>query len=438
MKLSQLIKYLNNLEAMPVDRIHQSTDRELRLITHLVSHAPPIEGFETDLLDCYEDINESFEKFDQSVVKIKQEIKKQVTEIEKKYFQDSYTLFEKDMALEPIEYILNRRQSVTGENTKFASFEAETILKGRLHQSSDWRFPGMVIRPGLENFVDSMVDYDPLYIIDHDHGLLQPCLDRFPTLYKNRLRPYVVNERCDDPILGKIPDNQFGMCLVYNFFNFRPLEIIRKYLTEIYSKLRPGGKLIMTFNDCDNFMAVELCENHYACYTPGYLIYDLVKSIGYEQSYKWSDGGASVWLELQKPGELTSLRGGQTIAVVNDINQIDIDLEKIYTSDELFRLQQQAISLGADETSVVKLSAEELVQTVRHLRRQKNALDEQARLANEMVQNAEEIDRQQKEKLRQLREKALALGIGDPNLVRYGYSAAKLEALIKEKEEGQK
>ena len=50
---------------------------------------------------------------------------------------------------------------------------------------------------------------------------------------------------------------------------------------------------------------------------------------------------------------------------------------------------------------------------------------------------AEETDRRKKQELVLLRQRAMELKVGDPNLIRYGYSAEKLKQLIKEKEEGQ-
>ena len=72
----------------------------------------------------------------------------------------------------------------------------------------------------------------------------------------------------------------------------------------------------MTFNDCDREKAVMLVEQHYACYTPGYLVKDLVTSLGYEILYSFNDGGPSTWLELRKPGTLTTVKGGQSFAKV--------------------------------------------------------------------------------------------------------------------------
>lgn len=174
----------------------------------------------------------------------------------------------------------------------------------------------MIIRPGIENFIDSMVALDPLYLVDLSHDYLAPALSKFNNQYQNRLRTYAVKEDLDQEILGQIPNDQFALCFAYNYFNFRPFEILKKYLDEIYQKLTPGGVFIMTFNDCDRASAVQLVENFYCCYTPGYLVRELAVSMGYEIEYSWNDPGPTTWLELKKPGTLTSLKGGQTLAKV--------------------------------------------------------------------------------------------------------------------------
>jgi predicted methyltransferase len=42
---------------------------------------------------------------------------------------------------------------------------------------------------------------------------------------------------------SKLPDAQFGLVFAYNYFNFRPFEMMKKYFAEIYQKLKPGGML---------------------------------------------------------------------------------------------------------------------------------------------------------------------------------------------------
>jgi hypothetical protein len=59
-----------------------------------------------------------------------------------------------------------------------------------------------------------------------------------------------------------------------------------------------------------------LVEQKYCCYTPGHLIMQLAQTLGFEIVFKWSDEGPWTWLELQRPGELTSVRGGQALAKI--------------------------------------------------------------------------------------------------------------------------
>ena len=309
MKLSQLIAYRNYLDATSALPVGKTSDQGLSEIVHTIqTNTIQINQFANQLKTQQETIQKNFEEFEQLLYQLKQHIKELIAQQEPAWFVESYRLYEEEMCHETSEYILKRHNVI--------SIESRIALQTRLLTYTDWQHAGMVIRPGLETFIYDMVSFDPLYIIDENYELLEPTIKKFPVQYQRRLRPYVINERQPDPMLIKIPDGQFGMCLVYYLFNFRPLEIIKRYLVEIFQKLKPGGILIMTFNDCDREQAVMLVEQHFACYTPGYLIKDLVISLGYEILYSWNDGGPSTWLELRKPGTLVTLKGGQSLAKV--------------------------------------------------------------------------------------------------------------------------
>ena len=309
MKLSELVNFRNQLDQLSITMAHRNADLEINKITHLVNSQPMQFGqFAVILENQRASISQSFTAFDQELQLLKQEVTKSIAVAEKPWFEESYRLYEQEMCNDTPAYILTRRLGITKET--------EQNLRARLMNYTDWHYPGMIIRPGEETFMHDMVGFDPLYIVDEHYDLLAPCLANYPEAYQRRLRPYVINERVASPILHKIPNNQFGACLVYNFFNFRPFEVIKRYLEEILQKLRPGGVLIMTINDCDRDKGVMLVEQHYACYTPGYLIVELAQSLGYESVIKWHDDGPSTWIELKRPGELTSLRGGQSMAKI--------------------------------------------------------------------------------------------------------------------------
>jgi SAM-dependent methyltransferase len=298
MKLSDLINYKNELDKLSTELAQSTVNVELSKITHLTDS--------NILNDQLANINSLFDTFNTTLDQVKEDLKNQIVVAEKPWFAKSYDLYNGELN-STAETIFNMRIS-----TKFNDI---SMFKARLLRYVSWHYAGLIIRPGKETFIDDMVGVDPLYVADIDHEFLEPITDKFSDVYQRRLRKYVVKEESEN-ILQALPDNQFGVVFAYNYFNFRPFEIIKQYLTEIYAKLKPGGVLILTFNDCDRASAVILVEHYFCCYTPGYLLRDLAVSIGYEIEFSWNDEGPTTWLELRKPGELTSIKGGQSLAKI--------------------------------------------------------------------------------------------------------------------------
>jgi SAM-dependent methyltransferase len=294
------------MSAVPIG---QTADQEIEKVTHLVdTQNIQLADFSHILQQQRQCIQLAFDAFEKDLSELKSQLAQLIADSEKPWFQESYRLYEKEMIYETTEYILNRRPGITSETEKF--------YRTRIVRYNSWQHPAMIIRPGQETYINELLASDPLYLVDENHDLLAPAMNLFNEQYQGRLRPYTINERQDHEILAKLPKGQFGFALAYNFFNFRPIEVIRKYLSEIYQKLRPGGVLALTFNDCDRDKGVILVEQHFCCYTPGYLVRELAQSLGFEIVFSWTDQGPTTWLELRKPGEFTSLRGGQTLAKV--------------------------------------------------------------------------------------------------------------------------
>jgi SAM-dependent methyltransferase len=307
MKLSELVNYRNLLDAMSTEPVKKSADDEIQKVTHLVETQPvQIAEFTQRLEQQRQGIQLAFDAFEKDLIQLKSELAQLIETTEKPWFAESYRLYEEEMIHESTDYILDRRPSISSETEQF--------YRTRIVRYNSWHHPTMIIRPGRETYINELLASDPLYLVDESHDLLLPAMSLFNEQYQNRLRTYTINERQGQEILDKLPNGQFGLVFAYNFFNFRPFEVIRKYLDEIYQKLRPGGILAITFNDCDRDKGVMLVEQHFCCYTPGYLVKELAQSLGFEIVFSWSDQGPTTWLELRKPGEFTSLRGGQALA----------------------------------------------------------------------------------------------------------------------------
>lgn len=303
MKVTDLVFFKNQLDKLSVAPIYQEANASLNEFLYLIDKHSS-ENFDK-FVNLHYGIKEAFDSFGSEFVDLNRKLKQEIESAEKVLFQQSYSSYH-DESIYDAFHILGRR------------WQPDINLKlfyARVRRNIDWHYPAMILRPGFGDFVDELVGYDPLYLVDVSHKFIEPVLAKFNDQYQQRLRTYIIKEESDQEILGKIPTNQFGMIIGCHFFNFRPLEVIRKYLEEIYTKLRSGGVFMMTFNDCDRWSAVKLVEEKKdGSYTPGTLIFELAKIIGYEIDYCWHDEGPQTWLELRKPGSLTSLRGGQTLA----------------------------------------------------------------------------------------------------------------------------
>jgi len=307
MKLSEVVDYLRQLEQIDLDPVCLTTSRHLDSVMHIVAaHQIQRQNLTDDLQKDLDDVKTTLGKFQNTIDDIKGYLTKIIKQQELAIYQESSRMYEEEMCFETNEYILDRRLAIDEESN--------ILLRSRLRNVGDWRLPGMVIRPGRESFVEDLVPLDPLYLVDHHQELLDPGILKFTVEYQRRLRPYVVKEYHSNTILELLPDNQFGMIFAYNYFNYKPLEIIHRYLDEIFVKLRPGGVFIFTFNDCDRAHGVALAEQHFMCYTPGHAIQTYAETVGYEIVHKHHGQGDLNWLELRKPGEIRSIRGGQSLA----------------------------------------------------------------------------------------------------------------------------
>jgi hypothetical protein len=306
MKLSTIVHYRNQLDTMSVDRIRGQAEHELAAINHMVaSQGHDIGFYKTRIAEQLGAVNESFEQFAKVYNSLKTELDSAIQSQQAAYYQESTRLYNQEMRYDTPEYLLSRKLAIDPDS--------HVILSTRLRNYTDWRTPGMIIRPGQEPFIEELVPLDPLYVVDQAQELIDPAVMSFNETYRARLRQYVIDEK-DVKILGRIPNNQFGLIFAYNYFNFKPMELIERYLAELYEKLRSGGTLIMTYNDCDQAHGVELAERSFMCYTPKSQIVKIAESVGFDVTYQHTGLADLAWLELRRPGEIVSLRGGQTLA----------------------------------------------------------------------------------------------------------------------------
>lgn len=309
MKLSTLVHYLNHLDILSPKDNNDLVNNHLGPSLHFIdSHELKFDNTIKELTEIINKIHQGFVGYSVILDSLKDELKKLISDIEPQYFAESYRLYEESFKISASKKILDREPELLDEAAEY--------LHARISKHGHWQHAGMIIRPGSGMWTDDLVACDPLYLVDRDMDLLRPTLDRYNEQYRRRLRTYFLNETGDGQILQDLPDGQFGFCLVYFFFNFAPIEVIKNYLTEIYTKLKPGGSMSFTFNNCDLSYGIRNVERNLMCYTPGRLLSSLSESLGYEVAHIYQIDGACAWMELKKPGTLTTFRGGQSLAEI--------------------------------------------------------------------------------------------------------------------------
>ena len=309
MKLQDVVAYINLLDSLSADAECKEAVRLLDSILHVVvNHPLQLNMFSKTLEQDFNNIANGVNAFSFTLDQLKKHLHEEVERQEPEYFRESKRVFDREMPYETNEYILNRRLGIDPDSN--------ILLRSHLRNLGDWRLPGLILRPGRETFIEDMVPLDPLYLVDQHEELLQPSVESFTPEYQRRLRQYVVNDRQAGLILDKLPQNQFGLVFAYNYFNFRPLEVIRRYITELFDVMRPGGTLIMTYNNCDRAQGVGLADRGFMCYTPKKYIVQHAEDVGFEFTFNHDGLGDLSWLEFVKPGEIESIRGGQTLAKI--------------------------------------------------------------------------------------------------------------------------
>lgn len=309
MTLQDIVAFCNQLAKINVQTDSQNTVRALEAIVYTVTNSKVQSQDLAQQLDRqFQDIRQDLHNFDKIIATIHSNLVTVLAANDQRCIDQDCERYKIELDIETVDMIQNRAVTQTT-----AGLEK---LTARIKLLADWRMPGMIFRPTAEAWMQDLVTLDPLYIVDHDQALLQPFMAQFNELYQRRLRPYVLDKHIDAGVLSQLPDDQYGLILAYNFLNYKPLPLMKIYLSEILKKLRPGGTLLFTFNDCDIAQNMGLWERMFMMYQPWRLLKPYLDELAVEIVSVNHDGGDMVWAEVRRLGQLVSLRGAQTLAKI--------------------------------------------------------------------------------------------------------------------------
>lgn len=316
MKLSELIKLkLELTEYSNLANAKTETDKVEDNIRALRSIGVGVE-YDKHLTDITKIISRHFaqlekekqSKVDQIVEHLNDRIEQQATE----YFAKGYEYANVTVG--------HDRDEKSGRRIPLPDY-VRSILLGRIRLYADWHYPGMELGPHDGEFTPHLVACDPLYLGDVHREYLDSAMSQFTLEYQARLRPYLIDI---EQGLHALPQDQFGFVFSWNTFNYLPLDYVKKYLFDVFGLLRPGGTFLFSFNDGETYNGARHVEWGGMSYMPKSLLTAVAEGHGFEVTNTFgfeTEWHNISWLEIKKPGTLSTIKAHQTLGIIKDIGQ---------------------------------------------------------------------------------------------------------------------
>jgi SAM-dependent methyltransferase len=230
-------------------------------------------------------------------------IQKKIDELSTIFFAENYEL---ELKYYDPESIRTKRQIPYEEDF------AQCLIQ-RINLYSNWQYPALELGCRDGEWTKLLVASDPLYIADYFPEFLTSSLTQFPDLYQGRVRKYLIKDFHNIP---NLPFNQFGLIFSYNFFNYLSLDSIKQLLLQSLKWLRPGGRIIFTYNNADLHAAAAYAESYFMSYVPKSILIPMAESIGFETVFSFDMDPAFSVIEFKKPGELTTIKASQVLGEI--------------------------------------------------------------------------------------------------------------------------
>ena len=205
--------------------------------------------------------------------------------------------------------------SVRSNRRIYIDNDVEQLISQRINLHTEWRYPALEIGCRDGEWTKQLVAADPLYIIDRHEEFLDSTADKFTPEYQRRLRKY----HLVDHKLSVLPQKQFGFVFSWGYFNYISMPTMRKYLKQVFNLLRPGGVFMFSYNDADTPAGAGMAENFAQSYMPNSLLVPLVKELGYEIIAETQPTANISWIEIKRPGVLTTVKAHQVMGEIRRI-----------------------------------------------------------------------------------------------------------------------
>lgn len=215
------------------------------------------------------------------------------------------------------ETMLQRRlEQIESGRTISIGSDVEDAVVNTLNSYCNWKYPGLEIGPTQGYWTKYITGFDPLYIADIHNSFLVNTIETFNKDAQSRIRPYIIR----DSSLKNLPQEQFGFIFSWGFFNYVSIAEFEKYLLQIYQLLRAGGTFMFNYNNADLPAMAKFADDFTKSYAPKTILQPMVERLGFNVTRAVDFDSTNSWLEITKPGELTSIKRHIVLGKINWAN----------------------------------------------------------------------------------------------------------------------
>ncbi len=318
-ELRKYVRYNDLVQNMDLNPIRRSINEQLSSVqTDLATNDFDTEDLKSSISGKHLEILKILEDIDSDLNRFKQGLKQTVTELAIPYYTKSEHIEKHGVELPRLEKLSRLKTSDLLYNE-----ESKQLLVNAITSYIHARYSVCQIQPGYGEITNDLVAGTPMYIVETEDFPSIVNTDFFNSTMTRRINWYSMNEQDSDP-LNKLPQGQIGCVVVVDYFNFKTVPTIKTFLHSIYNVLRSGGVAIFTYNNCDYPKGIDKVDEMYYCYTTEDEMTSVCKEVGFEiirsvvRGYDELDNGIS-WLEVKKPGELSSIRAAQGLATIENL-----------------------------------------------------------------------------------------------------------------------
>lgn len=317
MNLIDVIEMRTRIEKMQLVDTESDIQEHLRLLRDSIGSNLLDDSFTHKVAESHDKITDELAKMRSLMINQKEFYDSVIESKHEEYFAKSHEIYESMKHDEP-EYIFERHK----QHNPLLHDDIQDLFIARLGQYVTWQKPGLQIHPLFGEVTDHIKGLDPLYLADISDKMLFYVKTKWHEKYTKRLRFYTIDEKSSNP-LHAFPKNQFGLIVSVGYFNYKPIEMVTQFLKSAYDVLCDGGVFVFTYNNASTTKGVSRVNNFFNTYIPNDMIVNIARSLGYEILADMTVSACS-WLEIKKPGKLTSIRGGQTLAEIRSITGSDV------------------------------------------------------------------------------------------------------------------